>query len=142
MPGYLPFGRSISELLSFRQSLKDFIIATKSQKKGTFLKYEELCSSFAETNADYPQWEFPGGIKLGASNVYRLALYFLNGYCFITDEMGRKHGSRIVPEFNESPEEVNEWCNVSDIVLSPEAGNDMKKSLRKELDQLFKKPRK
>jgi hypothetical protein len=135
MSSYLPFGRTVSELLAFRQDLKDYIDKKKAAAAGKFIKYEALCLSFAKANADYP-WEFPqkegkAPRKLGAPNAYRLALYFLNGYCVITHEAGLRHGSRLVPEFDESPEEVNEWCNVNDIVQSASSG--LKKKLRDEL---------
>lgn len=134
MSSYLPFGRTVSELLSFREALKSYIVAKKTAARGKFIDYKDLCIEFAKANAEYP-WEFPNGKKLGASNAYRLALYFLHGYCVITHESGLHYGTRIIPEFDESPEEVNEWCNVNEIVAS----EGLKKKLSKELEEIFKK---
>ena len=133
MTVYFPFGRTVSELLCFRQDLKDYIISKKIASSGKFIKFEDLCMDFAKANAEYP-WEFPNGKKLGAANAYRLAMYFLNGYCVVTHESGLRYGARIVPEFDESPEEVNEWCNVKEIILE-----GMKKKLRDELNVIKKK---
>jgi hypothetical protein len=137
MSSYLPFGRTVSELLGFREVLKNYIVAKKTAARGKFIDYEELCLDFAKANAEYP-WEFPGGKKLGEANAYRLALYFLHGYCVITHLSGLHNGTRVVFEFDESPEEVNEWCNVNEVVAS----EGLKKKLSKELEEIFKSDKK